>query len=228
MAKIENYILVLPFISIIILFIGFITPTAFSQIIFLDTILKTSMFWIWGFSYEYNFPGPASIELLEERPFLFYPGFIATFISIVALAVIIGKANLVRKGKRRIKDVQITWFSMGLLLFVAAIIYIFGMEFGFRAFSKAQTGVEIGFWSFYSSKGFYSLRFGIIAPFISGALVITGLFVGKLIVKRKGEQALLENQRPTRGYGNILMLVLLLIFFITINLYLFFFPQYGI
>lgn len=167
----------------IITLIGLITPAAYYSFSSVDFDYNEFQ-WMWGllyydlfdynfFSYDYGF------EFVIFAPEIFVPGLIITcMLSIVAIISIVTAHNL-RVENRSFSEDKRKLITLGILNFSTAVIFIVGMEFGFRGFKFRTIGVPISYW-----ENRIPL-FGIIAPFISGTLVIAGVIWGIRIQKHE-------------------------------------------
>ncbi|MHA2007101.1 MAG: zinc ribbon domain-containing protein [Promethearchaeota archaeon] len=166
----------LPLIGGIFVLIAIFTPTAYFT--FSSGLLRYDEYsWMWGLLYaeisDYEFMDFYSdIEFVSFAPEIFIPGLITTLLlSIGAISNIITAYNY-RRERRTFGEVKKKWIITGSLHIISAIVYLSGMEIGFRAYRQRTIGVPISFW------GDRVPHFGIIVPIIGGILVLVGTFLG--------------------------------------------------
>ncbi|MFX1324223.1 MAG: zinc-ribbon domain-containing protein [Promethearchaeota archaeon] len=167
----------------IIALIGLITPAAHYSFSSVNFDYNENQ-WMWGLlyynlfdynilSYDYGF------EFVVFAPEIFVPGLIITcMLAIVAIISIVSAHNL-RVENRSFSGDRRKLITLGILYFSTAVIFIVGMELGFRGYRYRTIGVPISYW-----ENRIPL-FGIIAPFISGTLVVAGVIWGIRIQNRE-------------------------------------------
>jgi len=181
---------ILPFRGSLISIIGLFTPTAFSY--FLNEYHElTQYFWMWGLIYSrYYFFENFNTKRLGGFPIfypeIFVPGLIATILILSSAVSCIKTALRFRKGQCYFSEVKKSWLITGILYIISVIIYAVGMQIGFPVFQQRFGGSPLNFWQNYLPN------FGIIAPFISGLLVIVGVILGTVIMRK--EDALFSNK----------------------------------
>lgn len=167
---------IFPFLGSLISIIVLFTPTSFSY--FLNEEYEfTRYFWMWGLVYaRYYIFETFDTEIFSGvsifTPEIFVPGLIATICILSSAVSCIITALLFRKGKMHFSEVKKNWLTTGVLYIISPIIYVVGMQIGYKAYQLKIGGTELNFWLNNAP------RFGIIAPFIGSFLVIMGLFLG--------------------------------------------------
>jgi len=184
---------ILPFLGSLISIIGLFTPTAFSTILNEEYEL-TQYFWMWGLVYgryyffeNFNTKRLGGISIFS--PEIFVPGLIATIFILVSARSCIKTALRCRKGEKHFSEIKKTWIITGILYIISPIIYVVGMQIGFPVFQQRIGGSQLNFWQNYVPN------FGIIAPFISGLLVIVGVILGTVIAGE--EDTFYSNKIPS-------------------------------
>jgi len=183
---------ILPFLGSLISIIGLFTPTAFSY--FLNQYHElTQYFWMWGLIYgRYYFFENFNTKRLGTIPIfypeIFVPGLIATILILSSAVSCIKTALRFRKGQCYFSKVKKSWLITGILYIISVIIYAVGMQIGFPVFQQRFGGSQLSFWLNFAPS------FGIIAPFISGLLVIVGVILGTAIMGK--EDTLYRNKIP--------------------------------
>ena len=180
---------IFPFLGGLISIIGLFTPTAFSYFLNEDYEL-TQYFWMWGLMYgryyffeNFNTKRLGGISLSPE---IFVPELIATILILVSASSSIKTALHFRKGERNFSEIKKSWIITGILYIIALIIYVVGMQIGYSLYQQRIGGSPLNFWQNYIPN------FGIIAPFISGLLVIVGVILGTVIA---GKQDILNSNK---------------------------------
>ena len=88
-------------------------------------------------------------------------------------------ALYLKEGVKTFLETKKDLIIAGILYIVSVIIYIIGMQIGFNSFIQRTGSDPQNFW------GTRIPHFGIIAPFVSGLLDITGLILGTIIIRKK-------------------------------------------
>ncbi len=183
---------ILPFLGSLISIIGLFTPTAFSYILNEEYEL-TQYFWMWGFFYaryyffEY-FKNETFLGFTIFAPEIFVPGLIATIFILASANSCIKTARRFRKGECHFSEIKKSWIITGILYIIAPIIYVVGMQIGFSLYQQRIEGSPLNFWQKFVPN------FSIIAPFISGFLVLVGVVLGTVILGKK--DTLYNNKIP--------------------------------
>jgi hypothetical protein len=174
---------ILPFLGGLFSLITLIFPTASSSFSN-DEYEFTLNFWIWCFFYAryYIFP-TVDTEIFFGftifTPEIFIPGLIATIFIIVSARSCVKTALHFRKGERHFSEIKKSWIITGIFYIITPLVYIVGMQIGYSLIQQRIGGSELNFWQENVPT------FGIIAPFISGLLVIVGVILGRIIVGRQ-------------------------------------------
>jgi hypothetical protein len=180
--KIKN-IWIFPFLAGLLSLLILIIPTASSYFLNEEYDL-TQYFWIWGFviaryyifeTFDTEILGGISIF----APEIFIPGLIATIFILTSASSCIKTALRFRKGERYFSEIKKSWIITGLLYFISPIIYVVGMHVGFPVFQQRIGGSKLNFWQNYVPN------FGLIAPLISGFLVLVGVILGTAILGKE-------------------------------------------
>jgi len=189
--KIKN-IWILPFLGSLISIIGLYTPTA-SSYFSNESYEFARAFWMWGFFYaRYYFFEYFKTETFRGltifSPEIFVPGLIATIFILTSASSCINTALRFRKGERLFSEIKKSWIITGILYIISPMVYVVGMQIGFSLNQQRIGGSPLNFWQ---ENG---PNFGIIAPFISGLLVIVGVIVGTVFAGK--EDTLYSNKIP--------------------------------
>lgn len=189
MIKIKN-IWILPFLGGLLSLIILIIPTASSY--FLNEEYELNQYlWMWGLVYgryyffeNFNTKRLGGISIFS--PEIFVPGLIATIFILASASSCIKTALRFRRGERNFSEIKKSWIITGILYISSAMIYVVGMQIGFSLYQQRIGGSPLNFWQNNVPN------FGIIAPFISGLLVIVGVVLGTVIMGK--EDALYSNK----------------------------------
>ena len=187
MADIKDYIWTIPLIGGILLLISLFTPSAYAT----QMGIK-EYHWMWGlFHVEIYGYSPETGFTIAEEPAkymipIFLSGIFSAIIILIASIMLIISANSIRIGRKNSKDFESMWLGMGIMIFIAAIIYIIGIDITTTDYLKwvvsqlpPDSYTIPDFWDVYDPG------FGIIAPFLSGVLAIVGVATSKYVSKRK-------------------------------------------
>ena len=189
--KIKN-IWILPFLGGLLSLIILIIP-ATSSYFSNEGYEFARNFWMWGFFYaryyffEY-FKNETFLGFTIFSPEIFIPGLIATIFILVSANSCIKTALRFRKGERHFSEIKKSWLITGILYIIAPIIYVVGMQIGFSLFQQRIGGSPLNFWQENVPT------FAIIAPFISGLLVLVGVILGTAIMGK--DDTLYKNKIP--------------------------------
>ena len=182
----KDYIWTIPLIAGILLLISWFTPAAYYK-----GIESEEYFWMWGLWYTDSITSRSNTGffLLEEPAKymipIFLSGIFSAIIILIGSIVLIISANSIRTGRKTTRDFASTWFGMSIIIFVAAIIYIIGIDITLTNLAEwVMTLLPPDSYSVPDFWDFYNPGFALIAPFLSGTLVIVGIAVSKYISKR--------------------------------------------
>jgi len=186
----KNYIWIIPLISGIIAIIGILTPMVYLNITEWAEGYLTKQniyFWIWGFvsmSASANGFSISEDRLIHDSAFLI-PSLITTFIiiSVAVNLIILTKSTKTKKWDSEI-FIKSSLIS-ALLLIGTMIIYMIIIDVivynGIDFFGTGVTSDGFHFWKE------FDIGFGVIAPFLSGFLVIIGAGIFKYQSKQEDE-----------------------------------------
>ena len=194
MAFIKDYIWTIPLTGGILLLISFFTPSAYATQMYVS-----EYHWMWGlFHVDVYGSSPETRLFLTEDPAeymipIFLSGFLSALMILIASIVLIISANSIRKGRKILKDFENTWLGLGIMIFIAAIIFIIGIDITFTNYIEKwmipkmidEGIIPPGDYDVPAYWDTYDPGFGIIAPFITGVLAIVGAATSKYVSKRE-------------------------------------------
>jgi len=146
---------------------------------------------MWGlFSFKSYYTETQYTFIPLEEPFeymlpIFLSGIFSAIMILISSIMLIVIGNKVRTGRKEIKDVKNNLIGNGILMIVATIIYIVGIDITMINYveyviSLIPNGYIISdFWDVYNPG------FAIIAPFLGAALSIIGGIASKYIKPRE-------------------------------------------
>lgn len=184
-ADIKDYIWTIPLIGGILLLISFFTPSAY-----VSQFGISEYDWMWGlFHYENEYSETDFWFNQEPEKFMrpiFLSGIFSAIMILIASITLIISANSVRVRRKDLKEFGGMWLALGIMIFIAAIIYIIGIDITYRNFIEQWVIPQLppddydvpSYWDTYDPG------FGIIAPFITGVLAIVGA-VASFLSKRE-------------------------------------------
>jgi hypothetical protein len=174
---------VLPLIGGILTIISTLTPAHYDS-----TNFDAEFYWMWGLFY-YVIPGYDShiAFLPAEEPHLytisiFLVGLIPLLLILADSLALILSGNAAKADRIDLKNRETSWILMGIILIIAPIIYIIGINITWRNLLESQLGPlpsDYNIWSIYNPG------FAVIAPFIGAALSIMGSIASKVIRQRE-------------------------------------------
>lgn len=129
-------------------------------------------FWMWGLAVGgigFTVTG-ISFNLQIE---VIVSGLLFTILILICSILTMILAMKIKKGTRKIDELNNFWISSGLIAILSSIAWIIMIE------SVAAMPYPSEWW------GYYNLGFGVIGPFISGALIIAVIFVNRYLQKRE-------------------------------------------
>jgi len=181
---------ILPFLGGLLSLIALIIPTASSYFLNEEYEL-TRYFWLWGLFYGRlyifeRFDTEIFIGVSIFIPEIFIPALLATILIFVSARSCIKTALRFRKGERHFSEIKKSWLITGILYIISPIIYVVGMQIGFNLNQQRSGGSLLNFWQNHVPN------FGIIAPLISGLLVLIGVIIGTVIA---GKQDILNSNK---------------------------------
>jgi len=179
MANIKDYIWVLPLIGGILTLIGLLTPVMYEEVAGMG-----QYYWLWGLWYlDAGIYGTRTrwvfeMDPKEYSPYIFFNFFIHFIIFLILAIVITVSAVKARKegGPQRFEK---KWLAQGLALIIIAIIYLIDTEILMDwYYDKIGASID-SYWDIFDPG------FAIIAPFLSGSLIIAGAGASKYVSKRE-------------------------------------------
>lgn len=201
----KNYIWSFPLLAGILTIIGLFTPSSAFE--------EYDINWMWGLRNTNVFGVDSSFSWIFELPpkdftiiiFLskIIPFFIFITISILSIifALKLRKSDDFRKFERK-------WLMCGVSFIILGIFYLIEVEILMHHYYKEYFGLDISYWEEYTPG------FAIIAPFISGAIIITGIIVNKYILVPEKRELII---RVTKLYRNIIFSFLIVFFILFIG-----------
>ena len=130
-------------------------------------------FWMWGLTVGgigFTVTG-ISFSLQIE---VLVSGLLFTLFILICSILTIILAMKIKKGTRKVDELENFWISSGLIVILSSIAWIIMIE------SVAIAPYHPPEW-----WGYYSLGFAVIGPFIAGALLIATVFIERYL-KKKG------------------------------------------
>lgn len=201
----KNYIWSFPLLAGIVTMIGLLTPSsAFKEV---------DINWMWGLKYSNIFAVDSSFDwIFDLAPKHFtqiifickiIPFFIFLAISILSIifALKLRKSGDFRSFERR-------WLLCGVSFIILGVFYIIEIEILMQYFYEEHFGLDISYWEEYTPG------FAVIAPFISGAVILIGFFVNKYVLVPEKRDLII---RVTKLYRNIIYSFLIVIFILLIG-----------
>ena len=177
MTRFERYYKYFPLISCILLVITFLAPVAGRS------IFGTYVYiWIWGLvvsgvSFPYNYSDTSFVNTTMDSAL---PLIISVICSVILLAIALKLIKLYKDIKNGIIDER-SLKNNGIKTIITMIIYIIIMDISYNIYLNEYM-IEIGYPYPYSYVNFWNatgIGFGLILPFISGGLAITGTYMIK-------------------------------------------------
>lgn len=174
----KDYIWTIPLTGGILLLISFFTPSAY-----ISQFGISEYDWMWGlFHYDDDIYGYTKTDFwFNQEPAeylipIFLSGISSAIMILIASIALITSANSVRVRRKSSKEFGGTWLALGIMIFIAAIIYIIGIDITYRNFYENWVIPQLppGDYAVPSYWDIYDPGFGIIAPFITGVLAIVG------------------------------------------------------
>ena len=190
----RDYIWALPIIGGVLILISFFTPAFYANLAGIE-----EYYWMWGLWYgSATGYGSDTLFIATEEPSqymmpIFLSGIIPAVLILIGSIMLIASSNAVRTGRRDIKNVGNGWIGMGIMIIVASIIYIIGIDITMMNYIEYAIGpIPPGFdiWDVYDPG------FAIIAPFIGAGLSIAGSIASKTIKPREEPIFIREQKGP--------------------------------
>ena len=189
-----KYIWTIPLIGGILLLISFFTPSAYASQMYVS-----EYHWIWGLYHTeiYGYSPKTGLWVTEEPAEYMIPIFLSCIFSalmiLIASIMLITSANSIRIGRKSAKDFESMWIGLGIMIFIAAIIHIIGIDITTTNYIEKwmipkmidEGIIPPGDYDVPAYWDTYDPGFGIIAPFITGVLAIAGAVVSKYLSKRE-------------------------------------------
>ncbi len=186
----KDYIWALPIIGGVLILISFFTPAHYFNEFGLD-----ANYWMWGL-YHLSAPGYGSETIFmfteefgpsQYTMSIFFSGLIPAVLILIGSIILIASSNAVRTGGRDIKNVENGWIGIGVVMIIASIIYIIGIDITWMNLTEYVYEQEYGPMP-PGSPGFWDIfdpGFAVIAPFIGAGLSIAGSIASKTIKPRE-------------------------------------------
>lgn len=187
MAEAKDYIWLFPFIGAILTGISLFTPAAYeAHGIYHSFVWMTGFMVLTGGADSPKTGVFAELFSGEVIPGYVIPGTIATVLITIFTIILFVSALTHRR-----KETPGSWIALGILLIIAVIIYIAGVEIGVGTYwyneGYPYYTTHVSFWNDYN----YNPGFAVIAPFIGGGLALLGGIIGKAI----GTQEVIERPK---------------------------------
>ena len=161
MSGIRDYIWILPFIGSVLAAISIFTPAAVD--------FSGSGTWLQFMDGLYIIIGGGTPSFgFIEIPILLIVGIVCLILMLTSTIIMFISSLTHRK-----RDAPASWIVLGILFIGGAIYYIAGTEVGYMMYGMINYGMTFSFWDDMVPS------FGVIAPFISGGLSITGYIISK-------------------------------------------------
>jgi len=185
----KNYIWIIPLISGIIAIIGLLTPMAYYNITEWDEgrMHVEVYFWIWclvTMSVSANGYSMSETNFVSDSTFLFQSLITTVFIVLITINFFILTKSAKTKKLKAENFVKSSLIS-GLLFITVMIFHIIAIDIlvynGIDFFGEGASSDGIHFWKV------FDIGFGVIAPFLSGLLVIIGACIFKYQSKQEDE-----------------------------------------
>jgi len=199
----RKYIWVLPIIGGVLVLISFFTPA-----VSYNDLGIQEQYWMWGLYYQ-SISGYGSrltfIPTQEPSQFMLPLFLIGIFPAILILSgsiKLITSGNAIRTGRKSIKNLKNLWIGLGIMLIIAPIIYIIGIDIIVTNYLKYILEEIYGFippipnfWNVYNPG------FALIASFIGAIFSIVGGIASKTIKTKEepifiGEKKEVISKRP--------------------------------
>ncbi|MFX1344834.1 MAG: ABC transporter permease subunit [Promethearchaeota archaeon] len=201
----KNYIWSFPLLAGILTIIGLFTPSSAHE--------EYDINWMWGLRNSNLFAVDSSFGWIFELPpkdftiiiFLckIIPFFIFIAISILSIifAVKVRESDDFRNFERK-------WLLCGVSFIVLGILYLIEVEIVMQHYFEEYFDLDISYWEEYTPG------FGIIAPFVSGAVILIGFVVNKYVLVPEKRELII---RVTKLYRNIIFSFLIVFFILFIG-----------
>ncbi|MFX1315561.1 MAG: hypothetical protein ACFE9T_06820 [Promethearchaeota archaeon] len=190
MVNIKDYIWVFPLVGGILTIVGLLTPVAYVRI-----SNNSQYYWLWGLFFAHIGGSTHTEWIFEMEPkeispaiFLF---FLVNFVVFLIFAIGSIKSAYKAKKEKETKQFEKSWLTQGIGVIVLAILFIIFTEILMSIYYDKIGFPGTSFWENWDPG------FAIIAPFISGGLIITGVIMSKYIPKREGVAPIKEKVIPT-------------------------------
>ncbi len=201
----KNYIWSFPLLAGIVTIIGLLTPSS--------ALEEVEIHWMWGLRYLNLFPVDTSFNWIFElapkdfTPIIFICKIIPFFILlIIAILSIIFALKLRKRGD--FQDFERKWLLCGISFIIIGIFYLIEIEILMHYYYEEFFGLDISYWENYTPG------FAVIAPFISGAVILIGFVVNKYVLVPEKRDLII---RVTKFYRNIIFSFLIVIFILLIG-----------
>ncbi|MFX0043759.1 MAG: ABC transporter permease subunit, partial [Candidatus Hodarchaeota archaeon] len=168
----KDFIWTFPLLGGILMIIGLLTPST----------TGVGMFsWLWGGNYfeiggESNFYW--TLEIYDDVPLIFISNitlFIILLISAIGsiiYSLMVWKTEDFPRYERK-------WLYLGIIFIISITVYLIEFEFLMRYYFNEYIGIDASYWEFFDPG------FGLIAPFISGSIILIGFGVNRKLPKKR-------------------------------------------
>ena len=179
----REYIWTLPLVGGVLMLISVFTPAYSANLYPVE-----EYYWMWGLNYvSVSGYGSQTIFIAAEEPSqylmpVFLVGFIPFLLILICSLALVISGNAVRTGRCDVKHRENLWIIMGIIMFVAPIIFIIGIDITIKNYLEYVLGPMPPGYDFW---GVYNPGFAVIAPFIGGVLSIGGSIASKVIKPRE-------------------------------------------
>lgn len=187
----KNYVWSFPLLAGILTIIGLLSPSSAFEDIEIN--------WMWGLRYFNLLPIDEGFNWIFElvpndfAPIIFIckiiPFIVLLCISILSIFLSI---KLRREGAFQRSEKK--WLICGIFFIVLGIIYLVEIEVLMRFYYDEYFGLDISFWENHTPG------FAVIAPFVSGIVVLIGFYLNKYIFPKKKDMII----RVRKLYRNII------------------------
>ncbi|MFX1411723.1 MAG: zinc ribbon domain-containing protein [Promethearchaeota archaeon] len=196
MTDFKDYIWVFPLVGGILIILGLLTPVAYVRVSNVG-----EYYWLWGLFFAHVGSSTHTEWIFEMEPQELSPAiflyFLINFVIFLILAIgIIKSANNARKEKET-QQFEKSWLTQGIAFIILAVLFIILTEIIMYAYYDKIGYPGTSFWENWDPG------FAIIAPFLSGGLIIAGVVISKYVPKREGVTPIKEKALPKTEVSTI-------------------------
>jgi len=188
----KNYIWTFPLLGGILTIIGLLTPFSME-----DGVYS----WLWGGNY-FELGGDSyfywTLEIYQDVPLIFISN-ITLFIILLITAIgsIIYSLMVWKTGD--FKRYERKWLYLGILFIIATIVYLIEFEILMRYYYKEYFDLDASYWEFFNPG------FGLIAPILSGGIILAGFGINKYFLPKKRDRYI----KTKKFYRNIIYIFII-------------------